>query len=116
METIEKGEQDMLKIEVKGIKDDKGRDVNEVSIEAVGGLGDVIGEFCSVIGSFKKRLADIEEQQGVPAEFLFKASLMAELMDVDKDYAMKTIKNVLKESLEESLKESKDDKDAPVDK
>ena len=98
----------MLKIEVKGTKDDEGRNGNEVSIEAVGSLGDVIGEFCSVVGSFKKRLADIEEQHGVPAEFLFKATLMAELMDIDRDLAMKTIKKV--------LKECEDEKDAPVDK
>lgn len=98
----------MLKIEVKGIKNNKGRDGNEVSIEAVGSLGDIIGEFCSVVGSFKKRLADIEEQQGVPAEFLFKATLMAELMDIDRELAVESIKKV--------LKECKDKKDAPVDK
>ena len=102
----------MLKIEVKGIKNSEGKDGNEVSIEAMGSLGEVIAEFCSVVGSFKKRLAKIDESQGISAEFIFKATMMAELMDIDKDFAMKSINEILKKD-----KESKEGKkDAPVDK
>lgn len=96
----------MLKIEVKDVKDSN---TSRVSVEAVGSLGNVIAEFCSVIGSFREKLAKLDEREGSSAEFIFKATVMAELMDIDKDFALEEIKKIVN-------KYEKDEKDAPVDK
>lgn len=106
----------MLKIEVTEKNDN-----TNVSVVASGGLGTIIGEFCSAVESFKDKLREIDEGDDSNIEFMFVAPMVATLLDMDKHEAMSIALDVLKKEAGSKIKEQKKEseegeKDAPVDK